>query len=154
MSRIGRKPIKILNNINVVLEETKVTVKGPQGQLSLEIPESLIIKVINQEIILQKANNHRLTKSIYGLYRTLINNMVIGTHHGFSKHLIIQGVGYRSQMDKNTLVLNIGYSHPVRVDTPNTINIRVLNNTNWLFSIWIKQLIYTLMNICFIVVGH
>nr|YP_009294178.1 ribosomal protein L6 [Hildenbrandia rubra]AOM67420.1 ribosomal protein L6 [Hildenbrandia rubra] len=134
MSRIGKKPIRILDDIKVDLKTKVLIVHGPQGTLELDIPDSIETHIVNNQIILQKIQSDRKSKAVYGLYRTLINNMIIGAHRGFFKHLVIQGVGYRAQMDKNLLVLSMGYSHIVNIIPPKNIYIKTLNNTEIIVS--------------------
>lgn len=134
MSRIGKKSIPIVDKVEVSLNITSLKINGPQGILELDIPDSIQVLIKDQQITLHKTKNDRKTKAIYGLYRTLINNMIVGTSEGFSKHLLIYGIGYRAQMDKKTLTLNTGYSHTVTIIPPNNINIKILNNTEIIVS--------------------
>lgn len=130
MSRIGRKTILIPENINIEVNKQTVKIQGPKGQLSYTLSAVIQIEKNKNELKLIKINRSPLSQKIYGLSRTLINNMIIGVSQGFSKKLEIQGVGYRSQMDGQHLVLNVGYSHPVIVKPPSDIEIKVENNTN------------------------
>lgn len=130
MSRIGRKTILIPESINVEVNNQTVIVQGPKGQLSYTLSTTLQIEKSKNELKLIKINRSPLSQKIYGLSRTLINNMIIGVSQGFSKKLEIQGVGYRSQTNGQHLVLNVGYSHPVIIKPPSDIEIEVENNTN------------------------
>lgn len=130
MSRIGRKTILIPESINVKIDNQTVIVQGPKGQLSYTLSAVVKIEKSKNELKLVKIDRSPLSQKIYGLSRTLINNMVIGVSRGFSKKLEIQGVGYRSQMNGQHLVLNVGYSHPVIIKPPSDIEIKVENNTN------------------------
>ena len=134
MSRIGKKPIPIPDKVEVLKTTRTLTVNGPLGNLKLEIPSSIQIQVKDNNISLNKIKNDKKTKAIYGLYRTLINNMVIGVFQGFSKHLVIEGIGYRAQVDKKSLILNIGYSHIVRITPPPNVQIKTINNTEIIIS--------------------
>ena len=145
MSRIGKKEIILNNQITADIKNHTVTVTGPKGQLKQKIAELIEIIQIKQENItvlsLKISENSKEARTFQGLYRTLINNMVIGVSDGFSKHLEIRGVGYRSQVDNLNLVLNVGYSHPVILPFPEGINITVESNTNITVSGIDKELV-------------
>ena len=116
MSRIGIRPITVPSNVTVVIEPNNhISVKGPKGTLSGEFASELSIKQDGGVITVERPNDERRNRSLHGLSRTLISNMVTGVTDGFRKSLDIQGVGYRAAMDGKTLVLNVGYSHPVRI---------------------------------------
>ena len=134
MSRIGKQPITILNDVIVSLKNNLINAKGQKGELSLFVPESIGITIDDNKIVLHKLNTHKKTQELYGLYRTLINNMILGVSKGYSKRLIIQGVGYRAQVNNTDLVLNIGYSHPIIIKTPLGITIQSRNNTEIIIS--------------------
>ena len=117
MSRIGRKPIVIPAGVTVtVAEGNVVTVKGPKGELTQTMHGDMIIKVEAAEVIVERPSEQKLHKSLHGLTRTLVANMVTGVSEGFSKELEINGVGYRAQKQGNKLVLGLGYSHPVEME--------------------------------------
>ncbi len=119
MSRIGRMPIAIPAGVTVeVAENNKVTVKGPKGTLERVLPAEMEIKVEGAEITVSRPNDLKKMKSLHGLTRTLINNMVIGVTNGFEKVLEVNGVGYKAQKNGKTLVLSLGYSHPVEMTDP------------------------------------
>nr|YP_009399769.1 ribosomal protein L6 [Digenea simplex]ARW69588.1 ribosomal protein L6 [Digenea simplex] len=130
MSRIGKQEIIIPKNIEIEINEPRVLVRGKRGELKYKLSELIEIKVIENKIKLIKKVNTQKAREIYGLSRSIINNMIIGVSLGFEKKLIIQGVGYRSQMDGKILILNVGYSHAIRIEPPKEINIKVENNTN------------------------
>lgn len=134
MSRIGKKEIEINNKIKVNYDQGLITIDGPKGKLSSNIHSSINVEINNTTIKLTKNNNSKKTQALYGLSRSLINNMVIGVSTGFEKQLIIEGVGYRSQINGKTLILNVGYSHVVEINPPPDINIKVENNTNIIIS--------------------
>ena len=114
MSRIGRMPIAIPAGVTVeVAENNKVTVKGPKGTLERVLPAEMEIKVEGAEVIVSRPNDLKKMKSLHGLTRTLINNMVVGVNTGYEKKLEVNGVGYRASKSGNKLTLNLGYSHPV-----------------------------------------
>ena len=116
MSRIGRKPITVPSGVELTIADgNHVTVKGPKGTLSQAFHRDLMISRENGTITVERPSDHRQHRSLHGLSRTLLNNMVTGVTQGFTKNLDILGVGYRATMDGKTLVLNVGYSHPVRM---------------------------------------
>ena len=122
MSRIGRMPIAVPAGVTVdIAENNHVTVKGPKGTLERTLPTEMEIKKEGDEIIVTRPNDLKKMKSLHGLTRTLINNMVIGVSVGFEKVLEINGVGYRGAKQGKKLVLNLGYSHPVEIADPEGI---------------------------------
>ena len=122
MSRIGRMPIAIPAGVTVeVAENNKVTVKGPKGTLERVLPSEMEIKVEGSEVVVSRPNDLKKMKSLHGLTRTLINNMVVGVTKGYEKVLEINGVGYRGAKQGNKLVLNLGYSHQVEMVDPEGI---------------------------------
>ena len=119
MSRIGRMPIAIPAGVTVeVAENNKVTVKGPKGTLERELPVEMEIKVTGAEVVVTRPNDLKRMKSLHGLTRTLINNMVVGVTAGYEKKLEINGVGYRAAKAGKVLTLSLGYSHPVEMTDP------------------------------------
>ncbi len=122
MSRIGRMPIAIPAGVTVTIaENNKVTVKGPKGTLERELPVEMDIKEEDGHIVVTRPNDLKKMKSLHGLTRTLINNMVVGVTNGYEKVLEVNGVGYRAQKQGNKLVLSLGYSHPVEMTDPEGI---------------------------------
>ncbi|MCI9046554.1 MAG: 50S ribosomal protein L6, partial [Hungatella sp.] len=119
MSRIGRMPIAIPEGVTVTIaENNKVTVKGPKGTLERELPVEMDIKEEDGHIIVTRPNDLKKMKSLHGLTRTLVNNMVVGVTKGYEKVLEVNGVGYRAQKQGNKLILSLGYSHPVEMTDP------------------------------------
>ena len=119
MSRIGRMPIAVPAGVTVeIAENNKVTVKGPKGTLERVLPSEMDIKLEDGQIVVSRPNDLKKMKSLHGLTRTLVNNMVIGVTEGYNKVLEINGVGYRAQKQGNKLVLSLGYSHPVEMVDP------------------------------------
>lgn len=119
MSRIGRMPIAIPAGVTVdIAENNKVTVKGPKGTLERVLPAEMEITQEGAEILVKRPNDLKKMKSLHGLTRTLINNMVVGVTEGYTKTLEINGVGYRAQKSGNKLTLSLGYSHPVEMIDP------------------------------------
>ena len=122
MSRIGKMPIVIPAGVSVeVAENNKVTVKGPKGELSRVLPAEMKIEVENGQVKVTRPNDLKREKSMHGLTRTLINNMVVGVNEGYTKTLEINGVGYRAAKEGNKLTLSLGYSHPVIMIDPEGI---------------------------------
>ena len=122
MSRIGKMPIVIPAGVSVeVAENNKVTVKGPKGELTRVLPPEMKIEVENGQVKVTRPNDLKREKSMHGLTRTLINNMVVGVHDGYTKTLEINGVGYRAAKEGNKLTLTLGYSHPVIMIDPEGI---------------------------------
>jgi large subunit ribosomal protein L6 len=121
MSRIGNQPIQIPTGVDLSLEPGVVTVKGPKGELFQRVNPQLILERENGVLTVNRPNDERMYKQLHGLTRTLIANMVQGVTAGYRKDLEIQGVGYRSALEGTTLVLNVGYSHPVRFEAPEGI---------------------------------
>lgn len=122
MSRIGRLPITIPAGVEVnVAEGNVVTVKGPKGTLERTVPVEMDVKVENNEVVVTRPNDLKKMKSLHGLTRTLINNMVIGVTQGYEKVLEINGVGYRASKQGKTISFNLGFSHPVEMTDPEGI---------------------------------
>ncbi|MDK2968549.1 MULTISPECIES: 50S ribosomal protein L6 [Lacrimispora] len=122
MSRIGRMPIAIPAGVTVAIaENNKVTVKGPKGTLERVLPSEMTIKEEDGHIVVTRPNDLKKMKSLHGLTRTLINNMIVGVTAGYEKKLEINGVGYRAQKQGKKLVLSLGYSHPVEMEDPEGI---------------------------------
>ena len=119
MSRIGRMPIAIPDGVTVTIaENNQVTVKGPKGTLERVLPAEMDIKQEGSEIIVTRPNDLKKMKSLHGLTRTLIHNMVVGVTAGYEKTLEVNGVGYRASKSGNKLTLKLGYSHPVEMSDP------------------------------------
>ncbi len=130
MSRIGRMPIAIPAGVTVdVAENNKVTVKGPKGTLERVLPSEMSIKVEGAEVVVTRPNDLKKMKSLHGLTRTLINNMVVGVTNGYEKVLEINGVGYKAAKQGKKLVLSLGYSHTVDMEDPEGVE-SVLDGPN------------------------
>ena len=125
MSRIGRKPINIPAGVEVKIDGSCVTVKGPKGTLSQTFQPSMNIAVEGAEIVVTRPNDEKQNRALHGLTRTLINNMVVGVTEGFKKELDVNGVGYRVQKQGKDLVMNLGFSHQVVVSETEDIKIEV-----------------------------
>ena len=125
MSRIGRMPVVIPQGVEVSVEGNTVRVKGPKGELTREIHEAINVSVEDGKVVVRRQSDEKLDKSLHGLTRTLIANMVEGVTKGYQKNLEISGVGYRAAKQGNKLVLTVGYSHPVEVEAPPGIEFEV-----------------------------
>ena len=119
MSRIGRMPVAIPAGVTVTIaENNNVTVKGPKGTLVRDLPVEMEIKEEDGHIVVTRPNDLKKMKSLHGLTRTLIHNMVVGVSEGYEKVLEVNGVGYRAQKQGKKLILSLGYSHPVEMEDP------------------------------------
>lgn len=141
MSRIGKAPVIIPDKVDVKIEGNLVNVSGPLGSLKCELRPEISIIQEDKKLIIKTNNDDRKTRALYGLSRTLVNNMVVGVSQGFSKTLEIQGVGYRAAKEGNALNLSLGYSHPVKIDPPAGIDIQVEGNTKVIVKGADKQLV-------------
>jgi len=143
MSRIGKKFINIPEKVKVKLDGQKISVDGPKGSLSRILP-SLVCCTLDdtsQKLFLEKTQDTKLSQALYGLSRTLVANMVTGVSSGFEKRLQITGVGYRAQLDGKDLVLNMGYSHPVKMVTPTELSVKVESPTSVVVSGMQKEMV-------------
>lgn len=129
MSRIGKLPVHIPDGVEVKVENNLVSAKGPMGSESVQIREEIEVKIDGKEIVLTRKNDDRKSRSLHGLSRTLVQNVVTGVKEGFTKKLEIQGVGYRAQMQGTAINLQLGYSHPIVIEPPQGIKIAVEANT-------------------------
>jgi large subunit ribosomal protein L6 len=126
MSRIGRAPISVLPKVQVSwTEDNLVTVKGPKGELSCQVDPDLMLELENGSITVSRPSDSKEHRSKHGLYRTLVNNMIVGVTNGYSKQLEIHGVGYRAAKIGENLVIQVGYSHPIEVQPPKGISFTV-----------------------------
>lgn len=128
MSRIGKQPVKIKEGVTATLKEKTLEIKGPKGQLVLQIHPLMEVSVKDDEIIVNPKRTTKEGRSLWGLFRTLINNMVIGVTDGYEKKLEFNGVGYKAQAQGNKLVLDVGFSHPVEIEMPDGISVAVEKN--------------------------
>ena len=128
MSRIGRQPIPVPSDIQVQIEGNQVTVKGPKGELSGAFHPDLTTSLEEGSLVVSRPSDGRMHRSLHGLTRTLLANMVAGVGQGFTKSLAVVGVGYRAQMENDTLVLQVGFSHRVEIKPPPGITITVEGN--------------------------
>ena len=136
MSRIGKQPIKIPENVEVKIEGDLITVKGPKGELRNRVPLEIKIEIKDKELKLKPTTSRKETQALWGTWRSLINNMIQGVTQGFEKKLEIRGVGYRAELKDSptgkagkNLVLSLGYSHLVKVRAPQDIKFKIEKNT-------------------------
>ena len=127
MSRIGNKPITVPNGVDIKIENNHITVKGPKGTLERTIEPEISVKLEDNVLTVSRDSDERRSKSLHGLTRTLINNMIMGVQQEFTRELQINGVGYRVQKQGNNLNLSLGYSHPVIYEAPEGITFDVPN---------------------------
>lgn len=129
MSRIGKLPITLPDNVDVNYNESEVTVKGKFGTLQTKIPDIITVTQDDKSLKVSLNSESRSNRSLHGLYRTLISNMVIGVSEQFQLTLVLKGVGYRATVQGKEIVLNLGYSHPVKMEIPQEISVEVAQNT-------------------------
>jgi large subunit ribosomal protein L6 len=129
MSRIGKLPINVPSGVDITCNGQDVSIKGKFGTLQNQLPESLRMEQIEGKLIVSLKEQTRTTRALHGLYRTLLNNMVIGVSEQFQLNLTLNGVGYRAVVQGKSIVLNLGYSHPVEMEIPEGISIEVQRNT-------------------------
>lgn len=134
MSRIGKLPVVIPSGVNIDINSNEITVKGPKGQLSRILHPDMIIEIDEKELTVKRPSDKKEHRSLHGLTRALINNMVIGVNNGFEKRLEINGVGYRAQKQGKKLTLNLGYSHPIEMIDPEGIETVVEGNNKIVIS--------------------
>ena len=125
MSRIGRLPITVPSGVDVTINGSEVSVKGPKGQLSLVVAEPISVKKDDEGLTVVRPDDERKSRSLHGLTRTLINNMVVGVTEGYTKTLEISGTGYRVAAQGNGLEFALGYSHPIKIEAPEGITFTV-----------------------------
>ncbi|MCY3974645.1 MAG: 50S ribosomal protein L6 [Simkaniaceae bacterium] len=129
MSRLGKLPVPLPKGVAVTEENREVSVKGPKGHLTVKIPVGIAVRVASQTVLVTYDDTTGLPKSFYGLYRSLINNAVIGVSQGFEKRLSLVGVGYRAALKGKMLDLSLGFSHPSVVSVPEGITVAIEKNT-------------------------
>ena len=127
MSRIGNKPITVPEGVEVTLNGNHITVKGPKGTLEKELHKNMAVSIEGNEITVKRPDDEAFNRRLHGLTRTLINNMIEGVLHQYTRTLEVNGVGYRAQLKGKKLVMNLGYSHPVEMDAPEGITFEVPN---------------------------
>ena len=142
MSRIGKAPITVPSGVEVQIQGRQVAVKGPKGELDIEVPVDITVRQDGEEILVERSDDERRNRALHGLTRSLVNNMVLGVSEGFSKELQIVGVGYRAAAKgSNALELQLGFSHPVNVEAPAGITFAVPEPTRIIVSGIDKQVV-------------
>jgi large subunit ribosomal protein L6 len=131
MSRIGKLPIPVPTGVNVKVEQNHVTVEGPRGRLERTLPAQIAIRLEDGSVLCQRPSDGREHRSLHGLTRTLVSNMVTGVSAGFRKDLELVGVGYRASKQGEDLVLTLGFSHPVRFRAPEGVQVEVADPTHF-----------------------
>lgn len=131
MSRIGKQPIQIPAGVEVKIDGQNVAVKGPKGQLEFSVPEPITAKVEGDEVLVERPDDTRTAKSLHGLSRTLVNNMIVGVTQGYQKDLEIVGTGYRAVQKGKGLEFALGFSHPVLVEAPEGIELKLESPTKF-----------------------
>ncbi len=130
MSKIGAKPVEIRANVQVDIANNQVKVKGPKGELVLDVPTDLVtIEQVGNKVVLKRVNEEKEAKAKHGLYNTLIKNMIKGVTDGFERSLDLVGVGYRVQKKGDGLTMSLGYSHPIEVEPIKGISFELLGDT-------------------------
>tara|TARA_B100001123_G_scaffold343419_1_gene389996 strand:+ start:99 stop:632 length:534 start_codon:yes stop_codon:yes gene_type:complete len=129
MSRIGKKPVEIPSGVTVTTTDTAVSVKGPKGELDRSVPSLVTVSVDDSQVVVTPANKTKQAQALWGTYASLVDNMITGVTEGFTKQLIIEGVGYRAEVTGNKLVMQLGYSHPVEMEIPSGLDVSVEKNT-------------------------
>ena len=140
MSRIGRKPVNI-KDVTVTQKGSTVVVKGKLGELSLDVHQNISVEMDGDELMVKRPNDDRENRSLHGLTRALIQNMVTGVTEGYSKTLNIVGVGYRAELKGKNMLLNIGYSHPIYFVPPDEITLEIPTNTQVIIKGINKELV-------------
>ena len=134
MSRIGKKPVPIPDGVTVTVHDGGVSVKGPKGELEAATVDLVEVSVADNEVVVKPVNQSKPARSAWGMTRTIIANMITGVTEGFSKKLLITGVGYRAQMQGRNVKLNLGYSHDVVYEVPEGIEVQVPQPTEIIVS--------------------
>ncbi len=128
MSKIGKTPIDIADGVTVSQEGQKIVITGPKGNLSCPLPGEIKVKIENQKILIERKSDDRFVRALHGTIRALLANMVKGVTEGFEKVLVLQGVGYRAKVEGDSLILSVGFSHPVLFKAPAGINFLVIED--------------------------
>lgn len=129
MSRIGNKPVDLPKGVKVSAANSQITVEGPKGKLIQAYHSQIALDVKDSVVVLTRSDETKEVKALHGLYRNLLNNMIIGVSAGFKKSLVINGVGYRGELKGNILLMNLGYSNQIEYVIPQGITVTVENNT-------------------------
>ena len=141
MSRIGKLPVPITSGVSVNVASGMLTVKGPKGELSKKLPPHVSINITGDEALVERANESGTARAMHGLTRSLLANMVTGVTEGYSKQLLINGVGYRVQQKKEYLIFTLGYSHLIHYEVPQGLEVKVESPTAFTISGIDKELV-------------
>jgi large subunit ribosomal protein L6 len=141
VSRVGKKPVPITKGVKIEKSNGTVKVKGPKGELSVEVKPDISVTIHEEEVVLDRPSDSRQHKSMHGLYRALIESMIIGVTTGYQKKLEIVGVGYRAELKGKKLSLQLGYSHPILFSVPPEITVEIPAPTQIIISGIDKQLV-------------
>lgn len=141
MSRIGKKPISITNQVTATVVKSVVSVKGPKGELSIDVPDKIKVEVKDDQVFVTRANDEKQTKALHGLIRSLVNNNVTGVSQGYKKVLKLVGTGYKVQTKGANLILSVGFSHPVEVELISGVKLTVKGNDTIIIEGIDKQLV-------------
>lgn len=125
MSRIGKMPIEMPSGVSATLDGRTLTVKGPKGEQTLELPPLSTLKIDGQTIQVERASDEKMQKAQHGLTRALVNNLVVGVTEGFSKSLEVNGVGFKIRLEGKVLVMNLGFSHEIRYTIPEDVDVSI-----------------------------
>jgi large subunit ribosomal protein L6 len=139
MSRIGEQPITIEEGVQVNIKDSKVVVSNGDKEITFDLPKQIEVEVKDGEVFVKRTNDEKFSKSLHGTYRMLLFNAVEGIKNGFEKKLELVGIGYRARMEGTTLVMSLGWNHPVKVETPEGITIEVPEETKILIKGYDKQ---------------
>ena len=139
MSNIGKQPINIPDGVDVSIVDANIKIKGPLGELNLDFDSSMVISFNDKQVVVQRPSNEKKYKEFHGLYRALIQNMVDGVTQGFSKELILVGVGYTAEKKGDFLLLNVGYSHPIYFQIPDGVMVNTPDQTTIVVKGYHKQ---------------
>ena len=129
MSRMGKRPLEIPEDVELKVEDDEVVASGPQGELSCEIKGDIEVQIGDDQVVLDRPSDRKHHKSMHGLMRSLVDNLITGVHEGFEKTLVLNGLGYRVNKSGGTLTLELGFSNPVKVDIPDDVEVNIPNNT-------------------------
>jgi large subunit ribosomal protein L6 len=136
MSKVGKKPINIPDNVQIKYQNNVLSAQGPLGNITFNIPTAFIdLSVQDKEILVTRRNDSKLAKSLHGTIRRIINNMIIGVTQGYSKSLIVEGIGYKAALEQDAIKLDVGYSHPVYIKIPKDIKVTVDKNKITIFGV-------------------
>jgi large subunit ribosomal protein L6 len=141
MSRVGKKPIEIPKGVAINIQDSTLSVKGPKGELAMPLHPNMSVTIENNEVLVKRPDDIKQNKSLHGLTRALIQNMVVGVTEEYKKVLDIVGVGYRAEMKGSNLLINIGYSHPVYFMPPEGVTVQTTSQTQIVVSGIDKQLV-------------